>query len=194
MARARLLDTAVDLMSDPGAVLFSFIKGEALEYPITISFIVDAADGYTYEAVLLEANNVANQTSAPTTMRTGGVNTTLTVRVPTDRGVWSSSGVYNYEDVVLYNGLYYKLLDGTGYTSSVAPSSDTNWATTEKNKVYVQFPSTIASTWTVQPNIITAVYGYFELRVTEPNNSIFVRTWKPVRGLVEILFSPTDYL
>jgi hypothetical protein len=58
-------------------------------------------------------------------------------------------------------------------------------------------PQTVAGTcvvnagWVVQPTFVSSVYGYFELRVTEPAGGIFQRTWKPMRGIVEVLYSPT---
>ena len=39
MARSRLTNTSQDLISDGGAVVWSFVKGEQLEFPITLNFI-----------------------------------------------------------------------------------------------------------------------------------------------------------
>jgi hypothetical protein len=69
---------------------------------------------------------------------------------------------------------------------------DAKWEVTTLNKIYVQFPNTLATGWAVQPLASSATYGFFELRVTEPTDAVFTRTFKPVRGMVEILFSPTD--
>jgi hypothetical protein len=60
-----------------------------------------------------------------------------------------------------------------------------------QNKVYIQFPSALGSTWLVQPTPDTKVYGFFELRVSEPGGT-FPKTWKPLRGLVALSYSPTD--
>lgn len=191
MARSRLLDPTNDLITDAGDVLWSFVRGEQLEFPITLNFVEDVTIGYTYEAVVVEADNLANQTSRPTTIRTGGVTTLLTVRVPTNRGNWDSAQAYNREEVVYYGGKYYKLLSGVALTNSTTPNLDSNWLETSLNKVYLQFPKTLGATWNQLPTVSTAVYGFFELRVTEPTDNIFIRTWKPLRGMVEILFSPT---
>ncbi len=59
------------------------------------------------------------------------------------------------------------------------------------SRVYLQFPKNLAANWTVAPSVNYPVYGFFEMRVTEPVDSVFRRTWKPIRGMVEILFSPT---
>lgn len=197
MARSKLIDPSLDLITDDGAVLWSFVKGEQLEFPITLNFVEDASvkvsANYTYEAVVVEADNTTGQTTAPTYVKDGGVQTRLFVRLPVYMGTWQASTAYNKEEVVLYNNKYYKLISGAGYINSTTPSTvGSNWTETTLNKIYVQFPKTLASTWAVNPTITSAVYGFFELRVTEPNDPIFVRTFKPVRGLVEILFSPTD--
>jgi hypothetical protein len=194
MARSRITNTTEDLLTDSGAVLWSFVKGEQLEYPITLDFIESTSTvPYSYEAVVIEALNVAGQTDRPVTNKPNGVQTVLTVRVPLYRGVWDSAQAYNTEDVVLYNGLYYrKLREATeAVVNSTIPSASTKWTTTAPNRIYVQFPLTLGGTWAVEPQVDSPVYGFFELRVSEPSSYGFPRTWKPIRGMVELLFSPT---
>jgi hypothetical protein len=190
MARSKLTTTTDDLVSDGGSVLFSFVQGEQLEHPITLNFIDDAAD-YEYEAVIVEALNVTDQTTNPLTIKPNGVQTTLYVRVPLYRGAWSSVTAYNAGELVLYSNVYYILLSGTSRTNATTPNLDPLWAVTTKNKVYVQFPKTMSLNWEIHPKVNYSVYGFFELRVTELSG-VFPRTWKPVRGLVEVLFSPTE--
>jgi len=192
MARSRFESPANDLNSDSGAVLFSFAKGEQLEYPVTLSFIDDVNLPYVFEAVVVEALNTLLQEEMPTNIEPGGDKTVLTIRLPVDRGDWDEAEAYDFEDVVLYEDIYYKLTEGAGYISSSPPPDDSVWEETALNILYVQFPATLGSGWVISPMVDYPVYGFFELRVTEPNNSIFVHTWKPVRGLVELLFSPTD--
>jgi hypothetical protein len=194
MARSRITAVSNDLISDSGSVLFSFIRGEQLEFPITLNFIANASAGYTYEAVVVEGLNVEGQTSAPVTIRPSGVQITLTVRVPTYRGNWDSASAYNREEIILYSTKYYKLLAGVARTNSTPPDEDPFWEETVPNKIYVQFPKTlsISPAWNQAPVVNSPVYGFFELRVTEASDAIFIRTWKPMRGLIEILFSPTD--
>jgi hypothetical protein len=191
MARSRLLDPTNDIITDSGDILFSFVKGEQLEFPITLNFVEDVTAGYTYEAVVVEGDNSESQLTRPVNVKTSGVTTVLNVRVPTNRGNWDAAQAYNREEIVLYSGKYYKLLTGVAYTNATPPLTSTSWIETTLNKVYLQFPKTLASTWTQQATVSTPVYGFFELRVTEPQDNIFIRTWKPVRGMVEILFSPT---
>jgi len=196
MARSRLTNTTQDLIADSGAVLWSFVKGEQLEFPITLNFVEDASvkpnNNYVYEAVVVEAANIARQTDRPTDVREGGTQTRLFVRLPVYLGAWQAASAYNKEEVVLYLGKYYKLVQGSGRVSNLLPNSDPLWAETTLNTVYLQYPSTLANNWAVQPVVDSPVYGFFELRVTEPPDQIFTRTFKPVRGMVEILFSPTD--
>jgi hypothetical protein len=196
MARSRLTDTSLDLVTDAGAVLWSMILGEQLEFPITLNFIADASvkasNNYAYEAVVVEAKNISGQTDKPTLVQPAGVTTRLFVRLPVFLGTWSATQAYNKEEVVLYNGTYYKLAKGLARVSAVTPDVDSTWVVTVLNKIYVQFPSTLGATWSVKPLADSASYGFFELRVTEPTDAVFTRTFKPVRGMVELLFSPTD--
>ena len=193
MARAKLTNVTEDVSSDSGAVLWSFVKGEQLEYPITLDFLDNAPiGGYTFEAVVIEADNMEDQLDKPLAVKAGGVQTTLTVRKPNLVGDWFPSNAYNYENVVLYEGNYYRLLNGVSRVSATTPDVDPLWEPTVLNKVYVQFPETLADDWSVQPSVVGNVYGFFELAVREPENVILRRRWKPVRGMVEILYSPTD--
>jgi hypothetical protein len=196
MARSRLTNTTQDLIADGGAVLWSFVKGEQLEFAVSLNFVEDASvkpsNNYVYEAVVVEANNVLGQSERPVAIRPEGEQTRLFVRLPIYLGTWQSIQAYNKEEVVSYSGKYYKLLQGSGRVNSTVPTNDPFWVETNLNTIYLQFPAQLASTWSVQPVVDSPVYGFFELRVTEPTDPIFTRTFKPVRGMVEVLFSPTD--
>lgn len=195
MARSRINSTTNDLITDGGAVLWSLIKGEQLEFPITLNFIEDASvkpnNNYTYEAVVIEADNISGQLDRPTTAKVNGVQTPLFVRLPLLIGNWQAVEAYNKEEIVKYNNKYYKLIQGSARVSSTTPDLDPFWEETVLNKIYVQFPASLASNWAVNPLVNSPVYGFFELRVTEPADPVFSRTFKPVRGMIEILFSPT---
>ena len=193
MARSKILNTTEDLQSDSGAVLWSLVRGEQLEFSVTLNFLTNA-DGYTYEAVVMEADNVQGSETIPIAVKGGGVNTTLTVRVPPEQGTWNAGTAYDREDVVLYSSQYYKLSSGTARVNATPPSSDPFWEVYVPNKVYIQFPATLSVTpaWSETPTTRAPIYGFFELRVTEPAGGVYQRTWKPMRGVVELLFSPTD--
>lgn len=193
MARSQVTEIVTDPISDSGAVLWSIVRGEQLEFPVTLNFLTNAF-GYTYEAVIVEADNVSGEDTVPTTVKPSGVESTLVVRVPEETGAWSAVAPYDREDVVSYSGLYYKLKTGTGYVNATPPSSDSNWELYVPNKVYIQFPKelTVSPAYSVLPTANASVYGFFELRVTEPVGGVYQRTWKPMRGVVEFLFSPTE--
>ena len=191
MARSAINSVSSDPIDDSGSVLWSIIKGEQLEYPATLDFLTNVSN-HTFEAVVVEGENISGQTTAPTVHKSGGVQTVLTVRIPTSRGNWDGAQSYNTHEIVRYNSKYYYLSYGIARVSSSPPDTDSTWGETAMNVVFLQFPSTLASDWSVQPIVASPVYGFFELRVTEPASVAFRRTWKPVRGMVEILFSPTD--
>lgn len=194
MARSRINVVTSDdhLTSDSGSVLWSFAIGEQLEFPIVLNFLTDATDpAYDFEAVVVEAKNIVGQEDYPIDIETGGVEDTLTVRIPVLRGTWDAGSSYNMEEVVLYGGIYYKLLSGTARVDPTTPDTDPLWEVTTLNTIYIQFPSTLGTGYNLAPVVGVPVYGFFELRVTEPNNGILQQTWKPVRGMVELLFSPT---
>lgn len=192
MARSTLSNTKDDLISDSGAVLWSFVKGEQLEYPVSLNFLDSVYAGYDFEAVVIEADNFEGQTSAPISSKVGGVQTTLTVRIPSLRGDWLSTQAYVRDEVVRYGGKLYALLQGVGVIDATPPDSSPLWAETTANTLFIQFPASLASTWSVPATANSAVYGFFELRVTETSDVPFKHTWKPIRGMVQILFSPTD--
>lgn len=192
MARSKLTETRDDLIEDSGSVLWSFVKGEQLEFPITLNFVENVTAGYTYEAVVVEADNILEDDSVPTSIKSGGVQTRLPVRVPVYRGTWEPIQAYNREEVTFYNGKYYKLNYGVARVNSVSPDLDPAWEEASLSRIYLQFPKLLGADWSTQPTVGHPVYGFFELRVTEPNNSIFQRTWKPIRGMVQIQFSPTE--
>jgi hypothetical protein len=191
MARSLLTDTRQDLIDDSGSVLWSIVKGEQLEFPVEIEFLTNVLNGYEFECVVVEANNVALQEEPPTDIRLNGAQTTLSIRLPDYVGLWESTGVYDIGNIVLHSGIYYELSDGLAYTSTTSPDADPNWELAKMNQVHIQFLSTLGADWLVSPTVDKPMYGFFELRVTEPVHYAFRKTWKPVRGMVQLLFSPT---
>ena len=189
MARDRITSARKDLISDKGSILLSIVRGEQLEFPVKLDFLTVADDSYSYEAVIVEGDNDGLGTY-PSAVQTGGVKDTLDVRLTPYQGTWDAATAYDKEDVVIYSGTYYKLAIGTGRVSSTVPSSDELWEEHDPNVVYVQFPSTLGG-YTQLPLPDAPSYGFFELQVSEIKNTIYVNRWKPARGLVEFLFSPT---
>ena len=147
---------------------------------------------YSYEAVVMEGLNDGLGTK-PSAIQPTGVEDTLTVRLCPHQGSWDAGTSYNQEDVVDYNGLSYKLAFGTGRVSAITPDLDPLWELHDKRIVYIQFPSTlcVSNPYTQLPLPDKPSYGFFELQVTELSNPVYTNTWKPVRGLIEFMFSPT---
>ena len=192
MARSAITAITDDLIDDSGSVLWSLIQGEQLEFPIVLNFVAVATSDYTYEAVVIEALNEDGATTVPTRARPSGVQTTLAVRVPTFKGVWDPAIQFFREDVVLYDNVYYRL-DRSIYTLSSLPSAGSPWVVHNPGTVYLQIPASLSvlPAWAIQPSITSPVYGYLELRITEPGGGVYQRTWKPVRGMVQLRYSPT---
>jgi hypothetical protein len=194
MGRTMIGSTTTELQSDSGSVLWSFVQGEQLEFPVTLSFIQNVSLGYAFEAVVIEGANEPDSTTPPEAIQPNGVQTKLTVRVPLYRDTWNAATTYHKDDMTLYSGKYYHLKYLLSYVSAVTPNLDPNWTEVVGNVIYVQFPKTLSLSpaWAVQPTAASKVYGFFELRVTENTGAIFAQTWKPMRGLVELQFSPTE--
>ena len=188
MARSPLPNPSVDLVQDGGSVLFSFIMGEQIEYPVNLNSLSNLPGAYLLQAVLVEARNIPFQTEKPSSIEPAGKLTTVNVRVPTYRGEWLIDGVYNTGELVRHGGKYYTKAGAPD--NSIPPSDNPNWIETDRGRVYVQFNKELAQDWNVQPIVGVPTYGFFELAVTEQSGD-FPRTWKPVRGMVEFLFSPT---
>jgi hypothetical protein len=193
MARSKLTTTDTDLISDGGTVLFSFIQGEQLEYPLILEFITEDVANYTLEAVVVEAANDGSGTK-PTTIQPAGDKVALPIRLPSNLGAWNSSTAYSNQDYVLYNGTYYLRNKGIAVVDATSPDLSPDWDEYDEKTIFIQFPKELSVTpsYNVQPEVGLPIYGFFELRVTEPNNAFLTRTWKPIRGMVELLFSPTD--
>lgn len=58
------------------------------------------------------------------------------------------------------------------------------------NIIEVRFPETLGGDWAVLPQVDVPTYGFFELSVKEPP-SAFPQVWKPLKGVVEVSYSPT---
>ena len=61
------------------------------------------------------------------------------------------------------------------------------------NTFKIVFPENLIEAWTVQPSPDKPVYGYIELEVRDTGEGNLQQIWKPLRGLVEVLYSPTEF-
>ena len=81
MARSRIRSRGVQLQSDNGAVQWSLVQGEQLEFSITLNFITTGLTGYAFEASVIEGDNTGNG-RIPRGARTNGQLMNLEVVVP----------------------------------------------------------------------------------------------------------------
>jgi len=189
MARSSITSTTNEANTDAGSILFSMVMGEQLEFPIDINFYPDASQ-LLYEAVVMEA---APGDNPPTAVKVGGVNTVLATRFPTYMGVFNPAAFYNRGEMVLYNNVYWELTAGTNYKNTLlTPATDPMWRTSGLNRVYIRVPSTLGTTWSTQPSVTTRAYGFLEVACSELPMVTFPFTWKPIRGIIELQFSPTQ--
>ena len=177
MARSRLNDITSDAINDGGTVLISLVQGEQIELPINVDFIEDPSL-YIYEAALVEADNVADQTSPPDKIKTNGLMSSMVVRIPTFSGAWSGSTSYSSGTHVSHEGAVYERVSAITNTSEPGKSAD--WALSSRGRLYVQIPAAISQNYLV-PTISSSVYGFFELRVTERVGT-FPKTFKLFMG------------
>jgi hypothetical protein len=172
--------------------LWSVIQGEQLEFGVVLDFVYDLANGYVFEAVVVESANMAMQTSPPDSIQPGGKTTLLEVFQPTISGQWNANEVYLNGEIVSWKNSYYVQAKSSSYAGTVEPQNDSNWTPYVNNQVYLRMLSTLSMDWQVQPTPHQDVYGFIELRVTEAGSTGFLRTWKPLRGMMKISYSPTE--
>lgn len=195
MARSQIVSTTADLQTDEGSALFSIVQGEQFEYPVTLPFLENTSNQYEFECSLLEADNVLDQDTPPTTAKLGAelaVDRHLTVYTPLHRGPWAAVTSYDRDDLVSYNGAYFIKTHNSSISDPNTPDLySAFWLAYTPNKVFIRFPASASTGWSIQPTTKSSIYGFIELRVSEPIGGRYPRTWKPLRGMVEFLYSPT---
>ena len=60
------------------------------------------------------------------------------------------------------------------------------------NEFKLVFPDSLCDTWSTQPTPDKPVYGFVGVEIADAGVGDQQQKWKPVRGLVEILYSPTE--
>jgi len=189
MARSRISGREIYLQTDNGSVLWSFIQGEQLAYQIAFDWI-DNIHGMTVEAVVVEAQNTPGE--FPTEVLENGKQDTLQVYMPIFAGEWNVAAIYA-KDALVYvteDAKYYQnlIVDNVGQPPAASPAKWKEYG--PNNIITLLFPSTLSTDYAVAPLPDKPIYAYFELAINEPAGT-FTRSWKPMRGLVEFLFSPT---
>lgn len=166
MARTVLTQIKNDLVEDSGAILWSLIEGEALEFEVKLDFVDNIYDGYEVEASLIEANNVVGQTSPPTGIRMtnegiipAGIKKNLVVRFPKYFGEWKSDVEYTYGDRIIYNSVPYECL-AVPSVKGVSPIDNNSlWQESDLRTLYVQFPEDVLGTISTEATISSEGYN-----------------------------------
>jgi hypothetical protein len=192
MSRTKLTVAGTDLVTDSGNVSWSFIKGEQLEMPVDLALLGGAPNqNFIFECDYVE--------STGDTVTPLGAKGSITVRYLRHRGAWSATGEYSPGDCCVYDGKGY-MRSGTTGINATPPASSPLWSQTSVNTVFLQFKSDFVNNFVRQPAVGAAATAFFELAVKEqltavesPNvNNLMPRIWKPVRGRIEVLYSPTS--
>lgn len=65
-------------------------------------------------------------------------------------------------------------------------------ATVTDNTFEIVFPSTLIDAWATTPEPDQPIYGYIGLEVADTGVGTAQQIWKPIRGLVEVRYSPSE--
>ena len=60
------------------------------------------------------------------------------------------------------------------------------------NTFKIVIPDDLIDTWSTQPSPDTPVFGYLGVEIADAGVGDAQQIWKPMRGLIEILYSPTE--
>ena len=65
-------------------------------------------------------------------------------------------------------------------------------ATPTDNQFDIVIPQTLIATWNTTPEPDIPIYGFIGLEIQDTASGNNQQIWKPMRGLVEVLYSPTE--
>jgi len=65
-------------------------------------------------------------------------------------------------------------------------------ATPTDNQFDIVIPQTLITTWNTTPEPDKPIYGFIGLEIQDTASGNAQQIWKPMRGLVEVLYSPTE--
>jgi len=81
------------------------------------------------------------------------------------------------------------ITEKSGGVVTTLPIIDT---TTTDNQFNIVIPEDLIDNWTSQPTPESPVYGWIGLEVRDSGTGNNQQIWKPMRGLVEVLYSPSE--
>jgi len=64
--------------------------------------------------------------------------------------------------------------------------------TVTDNQFEIVFPSTLIDAWSTTPEPDQPIYGYVGLEVSDTGVGSLQQVWKPIRGLIEVRYSPSE--
>jgi hypothetical protein len=87
--------------------------------------------------------------------------------------------------------------DEEGYPLSVKSGGVVTTLTTidddtSDNKFDIVIPETLINSWTTQPTPNSPTYGWIGVEVQDSGINQYKQIWKPFRGLVEVVYSPSE--
>lgn len=65
-------------------------------------------------------------------------------------------------------------------------------ADTEDNTFKIVIPEDLIATWAIKPEPNSPAYGFIGLEIDDGGVGVNKQVWKPLRGLVEVLYSPSE--
>lgn len=89
-------------------------------------------------------------------------------------------------------------VQGSGLIPATATSSPTVTtltvidSTVSDNKFELVLPKDLGQNWDTSPVPDKPVYGFIDVEVADTGSGINQQIWKPLRGVVEIRYSPTE--
>lgn len=88
-------------------------------------------------------------------------------------------------------------LNSKGYPTKVKTGGEVTTlpiidSITTDNKFDIVIPEGLIDSWETQPSPDTPTYGWIGLEVRDSGVGTSQKIWKPFRGLVEVLFSPSE--
>ena len=65
-------------------------------------------------------------------------------------------------------------------------------STVTDNQFDLVIPATLCNTWNTFPAPDKPIYGFIDVEIADTGSGNLQQIWKPLRGLVEIRYSPTE--
>ena len=65
-------------------------------------------------------------------------------------------------------------------------------ATPSDNQFEIVIPQTVIDTWATTPEPDQPIYGFIGLEIADSSTGNNQQIWKPLRGLLEVRYSPTE--